>query len=60
MLLRAAKAHALMHSREHALPDDVQALSEAVLAHRLLLRPECSRAVARDVVADAVASVAAR
>jgi MoxR-like ATPase len=60
MLLRAAKAHALMHSREHALPDDVQALSEAVLAHRLLLRPECSRAVAQDVVADAVASVAAR
>jgi MoxR-like ATPase len=60
MLLRAAKAHALMHSREHALPDDVQALSEAVLAHRLLLRPECSRAVARDVVADAVAAVAAR
>ena len=60
MLLRAAKAHALMHSREHALPDDVQSLAEAVLAHRLLLRPECSRAVARDVVADAVASVAAR
>jgi MoxR-like ATPase len=60
MLLRAAKAHALMHAREHALPDDVQALAEPVLAHRLLLRPECSRAVARDVVADAVASVAAR
>jgi MoxR-like ATPase len=60
MLLRAAKAHALMHSRTHALPDDVQALAEAVLSHRLLLRPECSRAVARDVVADAVASVAAR
>jgi MoxR-like ATPase len=60
MLLRAAKAHALMHSREHALPDDVQALAPAVLAHRLLQRPECSRAVAQDVVADAVASVAAR
>ena len=60
MLLRAAKAHALMRSRVHALPDDVQALAEPVLAHRLMLRPECSRAVARDVVADAVASVAAR
>jgi MoxR-like ATPase len=60
MLLRAAKAHALMHGREHALPDDVQALAEPVLAHRLLLRPECSRAVARDVIADAIASVSAR
>jgi MoxR-like ATPase len=60
MLLRAAKAHALMHGREHALPDDVQALAESVLAHRLLLRPECSRAAASDVIADAIASVAAR
>jgi MoxR-like ATPase len=60
MLLRAAKAHALIHGREHALPDDVQALAEPVLAHRLLLRPECSRAAARDVIADAIASVSAR
>src|ERR671916_1709096 len=34
MLLRAAKAHALVHARDHALPDDVQALAPAVLAHR--------------------------
>jgi MoxR-like ATPase len=60
MLVRAAKAHALMHGREHALPDDVQALAEPVLAHRLLLRPEVSRATARDVIADAVAAVRAR
>src|ERR687886_431218 len=31
MLLRAAKAHAVLNGRDHALPDDVQALSEAVL-----------------------------
>jgi MoxR-like ATPase len=60
MLLRAAKAHALMEGREHALPDDVQALAEPVLAHRLMLRPELPRAAARDVVADAIASVRAR
>ena len=37
MLLRAAKAHAMMAGRDHALPDDVQALAPAVLAHRLML-----------------------
>jgi MoxR-like ATPase len=59
MLLRAAKAHAMMRGRDHALPDDVQALAEPVLAHRLVMAPESPRAAARDVVADAVASVRA-
>ncbi|MGN6166947.1 MAG: AAA family ATPase [Solirubrobacteraceae bacterium] len=59
MLLRAAKARAMMEGRDHALPDDVQALAEAVLAHRLVLAPEFPREVARDVVADAVMSVRA-
>ena len=59
MLLRAAKAHAMMAGRDHALPDDVQALAEAVLAHRLVLAPETPRAGARDVVADAVSAVRA-
>ncbi|MER5477922.1 AAA family ATPase [Streptomyces sp. NPDC002734] len=35
-LLRASKAAAALAGREFALPDDVQALTEAVLAHRLL------------------------
>ncbi|MEU6157244.1 MoxR family ATPase [Streptomyces sp. NPDC047130] len=35
-LLRAAKASAALGGREFALPDDVQALAPAVLAHRLL------------------------
>ncbi len=60
MLLRAAKAHALMHGREHALPDDVQALAEPVLAHRLLLRPEYARSTAGEVVADAIGATPAR
>ena len=59
MLLRAAKAHAMMHGRDHALPDDVQALAEPVLSHRLVIAPDSPRAAARDVVADAVSSVRA-
>ncbi len=59
MLLRAAKAHAMMKGRDHALPDDVQALALPVLAHRLVLAPEASRSAAREVIADAIASVRA-
>ena len=59
MLLRAAKAHAMMQGRDHALPDDVQALAAPVLAHRLVLAPECRARAAADVVADAVSSVRA-
>jgi MoxR-like ATPase len=59
MLLRAAKAHAMLHGRDHALPDDVQALAPPVLAHRLMLAPGSPRAAAYDVVSDAIASVRA-
>jgi MoxR-like ATPase len=59
MLLRAAKAHAMMSGRDHALPDDVQALAQAVLAHRIVMAPEYPRTTARDVIADAVSSVRA-
>lgn len=60
MLLRAAKAHAMMQGRDHALPDDVQALAEPVLTHRLVLAPDTSRGAAREVIGDAVSSVRAR
>jgi MoxR-like ATPase len=59
MLLRAAKAHAMMQGRDHALPDDVQALAQPVLAHRLVMAPESLRASAQDVIADAVSAVRA-
>src|SRR5579859_6739867 len=59
MLLRAAKARAMMHGRDHALPDDVQALAVPVLAHRIVLTPEASRAHPRDVIADAVSALPA-
>jgi MoxR-like ATPase len=58
MLLRAAKARALLAGRDHALPDDVQALAQPVLAHRLLLAPESAgnapEDVRRHVIADAL------
>lgn len=37
-LFRTAQARALMTGRDFALPDDVKALAEPVLAHRLILR----------------------
>ncbi|HWT94667.1 MAG TPA: AAA family ATPase [Solirubrobacteraceae bacterium] len=55
MLLRAAKARALLQGRDHALPDDVQALAQPVLSHRLVLAPEAVDATADEVVADALA-----
>ncbi len=59
MLLRAAKAFALLEGRDHALPDDVQALAHPVLAHRLMLVPEAAGTERNEIVADAVAAVPA-
>ena len=59
MLLRAAKARALVQGRDHALPDDVQALSETVLAHRLMLVPEAAGVERATIVADAIAATPA-
>ncbi len=59
MLLRAAKATALIRGRDHALPDDVQGLAGSVLAHRLMLAPEAAGVSSHDVVADAIAAVPA-
>ena len=39
-LLRVSKARALADGRDYVLPDDVQAVASAVLAHRLILGPE--------------------
>jgi MoxR-like ATPase len=59
MLLRAAKAHALLQGRDHALPDDVQALATVVLSHRIVLAPEAMEATGEQVVADALAATPA-
>jgi MoxR-like ATPase len=39
-LLRAARAWAAMHGRDFVSPDDIRAVSQPVLEHRLFLRPE--------------------
>ena len=59
MLLRAAKAHALLAGRDHALPDDVQALAQPVLSHRIVLAPEAMEETGERIVADALAAVPA-
>jgi MoxR-like ATPase len=59
MLFRAAKAMAALDGRDHALPDDVQALAEVVLAHRIVLAPEAIDATGERIVADALAATPA-
>ena len=59
LLLRAAKARALLQGRDHALPDDVQALAETVLAHRIMLVPEAAGVERSSIVADAIAATPA-
>jgi len=39
-LLKAARGHALMSDRDFITPEDIKAMAEPVLAHRLTLRPE--------------------
>ena len=56
-LLRAAKAHAAMSGRNHVLPDDIQMLAHAVLAHRLL--PSTDAQLARRTPEDVVGAVLA-
>src|SRR5215217_3026076 len=59
LLLRAAKARALIQGRNHALPDDVQALADAVLTHRIMLVPEAAGVERSAIVADAIAATPA-
>jgi MoxR-like ATPase len=59
MLLKAAKALAALSSRDHVLPDDVQALAVSVLTHRLLLAPEAAGVSRREIVEDALERVPA-
>jgi MoxR-like ATPase len=59
MLLRAAKARAMLQGRDHALPDDVQALAQPVLSHRLMLAPEAAGTDPARIVEDALNTVPA-
>jgi MoxR-like ATPase len=55
-LLRVAKARALADARSFVSPDDVKAIAEPVLSHRLILAPEARSAglCAKDLVREAV------
>ncbi|MEA2473632.1 MAG: MoxR-like ATPase [Thermoleophilaceae bacterium] len=59
MLLKAAKALAALDGRDHALPDDVQALAPSILPHRLLLAPDAAGTDRAAVVRDALERVPA-
>jgi MoxR-like ATPase len=59
MLLRAAKARAMLQGRDHTLPDDVQSLAQPVLAHRLMLAPEAAGTDPARIVDDALNTVPA-
>jgi MoxR-like ATPase len=59
MLFRAAKANAALEGRDHALPDDVQALAPSVLGHRLLLVPGVAEEEREAVIAAALKRVPA-
>ena len=55
-LVRVAKARALAHGRDYLAPDDVKAIAEAVLSHRLIVAPEARAAgtTSVDLVRDAL------
>jgi MoxR-like ATPase len=59
MLLRAAVVEASLQGRDHVLPDDVQALAQPVLAHRLLLAPGVPDSARAEVIGAALAAVPA-
>jgi MoxR-like ATPase len=58
-LLRAAKAWAALDGRDYVIPDDLQALTGPVLAHRLLLTADASIGgrTAEDVLTKIVSTV---
>ena len=59
-LVRAAKAYAAMAGRDYVLPDDVAALAERVLAHRLLPSTEAAMGgrTTPEILAGVLGSVA--
>jgi len=58
-LLRAARAQAASNGRDYVIPDDVKALVQPVLAHRLIVTPEAqmSGTTAADVLAELLETV---
>jgi MoxR-like ATPase len=58
-IMKAARAHALLHGRAYLTHEDIQSIALAVLGHRLILRPESEmdgKAV-EDIVQQLIQSV---
>ncbi len=54
-LLRASQAHAMIEGRDYVTPDDVRAMAEPVLAHRIVVRGMYGRSgQGEKIVADAL------
>ncbi len=56
-LYRIARVVALMEGRDYVIPDDVKEVFEAVVAHRVLPRPEATEEDVLEVVHDALSNV---
>ena len=58
-LYRTAQARAAVRGRDYVLPDDVKALAEPVLAHRMILGPtsRLRGTVGSDIIADVLGTV---
>ncbi len=58
-LMRAVRVRAASQARSYVLPEDVKALAQPVLAHRLILTPEAelSGRTGADVIAEVLATV---
>jgi MoxR-like ATPase len=59
-LLAAARARAALQGRQFVVPDDVKALAQPVLAHRIQPLATAAAEAPAQVVADAIAQVPAR
>jgi MoxR-like ATPase len=53
-LVKAAKAWAFIHDRDYCLPEDVQAVAQAVIAHRVLPAGDFEKIDRASLVADLV------
>ncbi|MCC6191824.1 MAG: MoxR family ATPase [Anaerolineales bacterium] len=57
-LFRTAQARAALHGRDYVIPDDIKALADAALAHRVIIGPAArikdvsTRSVIRDILAS--------
>jgi MoxR-like ATPase len=44
-LLRASQARAMLAGRDYVIPEDILAMAQPVLAHRIVLSPEARNAL---------------